>query len=137
MCCRTPRPGTGHNQDVSCSLAYTAYVLNDPVNAVDPEGLLGWDTVFRFIVTQTAKFGLNKVMGELGLTEQSKVERGAIREQNFLKMQAALAFEKCMQKCRKTPQNECNKDDQQPFLRQDTECVNQCLANLNIAMENL
>ncbi len=39
MCCRIPRPEKGHDQDISCSLAYLAYVSDDPVDWVDPWGL--------------------------------------------------------------------------------------------------
>ena len=55
------------------------YVGNNPVNKIDPLGLLGWDTIIKFIVKQGAKWGLkdplDKITPPLDPSEQEKLER--------------------------------------------------------------
>ena len=52
---------------------------NNPVNKIDPLGLLGWDTIIKFIVKQGAKWGLkdplDKITPPLDPSEQEKLER--------------------------------------------------------------
>lgn len=58
---------------------FYAYVENNPVNKIDPLGLLGWDTIIKFIVKQGAKWGLkdplDKITPPLDPSEQEKLER--------------------------------------------------------------
>ena len=55
-----------------------SYVGNNPVRYVDPLGLLGWDTVYKFIVKQLSKFGLkdpiDKIVPPLDPSAQEKLE---------------------------------------------------------------
>jgi hypothetical protein len=46
---------------------------NNPINKVDPLGLLGWDTVFKFLAKRATVTALNKLLGD-GMDEGANLE---------------------------------------------------------------
>jgi len=94
------------------------YVENDPVNKTDREGLLGSDTVVKFLLNQVGKYLLNKSFGD-----QKRMDEGAELEKTILYREAQAYFSDCMGKC-KTTIYICN--GRQEF-KQDANCVNKCL----------
>jgi RHS repeat-associated protein len=78
-----------------------AYVENNPVNLIDPYGLLGWDTVIRQLLKQAAKYLLKKGMGD-------PLERGAEQEREWLKERYLQEYVRCLEDCEKNKL--CNQD---------------------------
>ncbi|NVO00985.1 MAG: hypothetical protein HXX17_16850, partial [Geobacteraceae bacterium] len=62
-----------------------AYANNNPIRYTDPYGLLGWDTVFKFIAKRAAKSLTNKLLGD-GMDEGADLETQRLVDMGILKL---------------------------------------------------
>ncbi len=91
-----------------------AYVQNNPVRYRDPYGLIGVDTIIKFVLKRCAKSITNKILGD-GLDEGASLENKALQS---MKMQAYVS---CALDCDKSERCEPKKDVDY------CSCISKCL----------
>jgi RHS repeat-associated protein len=93
-----------------------AYVRNNAVNRVDPNGLLGWDTLIQNIITYPIKNWLNKEIND----DPDRLDQGGVDELEWNLDQALSQFDTCLDSCL-SPNNTCNSGS----------CINDCVNSYN------
>lgn len=97
-----------------------AYVGGNPVNWIDPEGLIGYDTLIKFLSKRIGN-SIGKKMADI----QENIYAGAEREQEFLNDKAYEEMLRCLYSC--ADNSKC---------RSETDnCTQSCIDNYNSKLE--
>jgi len=98
------------------------YVGNDPVNWVDPDGLIGYDSIVLFLSKR-----LGSIIGEKLVNEQEKLYKGAELEEEFLRNRAGEELQRCLSRC--SDNSRCKENDE--------DCTKNCTDNFEKTFKDI